>query len=319
MLVHALRGADMRPGWLVGGSLGGGLANAEWGTGEWLVVEADESDRSMLALDVDVAVVLNIELDHHATYGSLAEVRGAFRALLAGAPRAVLWDRPDVLALRGDAPHVAFDVPAPALDGGGSRFEWRGHIVRLAVPGAHNARNAAAALEAAVLAGADAAAAAAALADFAGAGRRFQALGTASSGARVIDDYAHHPTEVAATIDAARTLQARRVVAVFQPHLYSRTQRLARDFGTALARADVAAVLDVYPARERAEDFPGVTGLLVAQATADAAGGRPVLWLPTFDAAEPVLRGLLREGDLCLVLGAGDVDELGRRLVTAGS
>ena len=140
------------------------------------------------------------------------------------------------------------------------RFEWRGHAVRLAVPGAHNARNAAAALEAAALAGADPAAAAAALADFAGAGRRFQALGTTSSGALVIDDYAHHPTEVAATIDAARTLAPRRVVAVFQPHLYSRTQRLARDFGAALARADVAAVLDVYPARERAEDFPGVTG-----------------------------------------------------------
>ena len=121
----------------------------------------------------------------------------------------------------------------------------------------------------------------------------------------MIDDYAHHPTEVAATIDAARTLGPRRVVAVFQPHLYSRTQRLAREFGAALARADVAAVLDVYPARERAEDFPGVTGLLVAEAAADAAGGRPVLWLPTFDAAEPVLRGLLREGDLCLVLGRG--------------
>jgi UDP-N-acetylmuramate--alanine ligase len=106
------------------------------------------------------------------------------------------------------------------------------------------------------------------------------------------------------------------VVAVFQPHLYSRTQRLAGEFGAALARADVVAVLDVYPARERAADFPGVSGLLVAEAAADAAGGRTVLWLPTFDVAEPVLRGLLRDGDLCLVLGAGDVDELGRRLVS---
>jgi UDP-N-acetylmuramate--alanine ligase len=309
----------LEPAYLIGGALTTTGLNADWGAGEWLVVEADESDRSMLSLHVDVAVVTNVELDHHATYGSLAEVREAFRALLAGAPQAVLWDRPDVLALRGDAPHVAFDVPAPALDPGGSRFEWRGHSVRLAVPGAHNARNAAAALEAAVLAGADPAAAAAALADFAGAGRRFQALGVTSSGARVIDDYAHHPTEVAATIDAARTLGPRRLVAVFQPHLYSRTQRLAREFGGALSRADVAAVLDVYPARERPEDFPGVTGLLVAEAVADAAGGRPVLWLPTFEAAEPVLRGLLRDGDLCLVLGAGDVDELGRRLVGVGS
>jgi UDP-N-acetylmuramate--alanine ligase len=319
MTAHVLLRCGLEPAYLIGGALTTTGLNADWGAGEWLVVEADESDRSMLSLHVDVAVVTNVELDHHATYGSLAEVRGAFRALLAGAPQAVLWDRPDVLALRGDAPHVAFDVPAPALDGGGSSFQWRGHAVRLAVPGAHNARNAAAALEAAALAGAGPAAAAAALADFAGAGRRFQALGTTTSGARVIDDYAHHPTEVAATIDAARTLGPRRVVAVFQPHLFSRTQRLAREFGAALARADVAAVLDVYPARERAEDFPGVTGLLVAEAAADAAGGRPVLWLPTFEAAEPVLRGLLRDGDLCLVLGAGDVDDLGRRLVAPGS
>jgi UDP-N-acetylmuramate--alanine ligase len=132
----------------------------------------------------------------------------------------------------------------------------------------------------------------------------------------VVDDYAHHPTEVAATIDAARTQGPRRVIAVFQPHLYSRTQRLAREFGVALARADVIAVLDVYPARERAEDFPGVSGLLVAEAAADAANGRLVFWLPTFDAAERALRVVLRAGDLCLVLGAGDVDALGRRLLS---
>lgn len=135
------------------------------------------------------------------------------------------------------------------------------------------------------------------------------------AGAEVVDDYAHHPTEVAATIAAARTRGARRLVAVFQPHLYSRTQRLAPEFGAALAGADVAAVLDVYPARERAEDFPGVSGLLVAEATADAAGGGEVMWLPRFEDAERVLGALLREGDLCLVLGAGNVDELGRRLV----
>ena len=107
------------------------------------------------------------------------------------------------------------------------------------------------------------------------------------------------------------------MVAVFQPHLYSRTQRLARDFGAALARADVVAVLDVYPARERAEDFPGVSGLLVAEAAAAAAGGRPVLWLPSFETVERALAPRLRAGDLCLVVGAGDVDALGRRLVSA--
>jgi UDP-N-acetylmuramate--alanine ligase len=131
----------------------------------------------------------------------------------------------------------------------------------------------------------------------------------------VYDDYAHHPTEVAATLRAARTLSHRRLVGVFQPHLYSRTALLAREFGAALALADVVVALDVYPARERKEDHPEVSGLLVAEAAADAAEGRPVYWLPTFAEAEPVLRGLLDEGDVCLVMGAGDVDALGRKLV----
>ncbi|HEY7618489.1 MAG TPA: UDP-N-acetylmuramate--L-alanine ligase [Solirubrobacteraceae bacterium] len=315
MVAHVLLRCGLQPAYLIGGALTTTGHNADWGAGDWLVVEADESDRSMLSLHVDVAVVTNVELDHHATFGSLAELRDTFRALLAAAPQAVLWDRPDVVALRGDAPFVAFDAQ-PQLDGAGSTFAWRGRTVRLGIPGAHNARNAAAALEACVLAGADEAEAVAALADFAGAGRRFQELGVTATGACVVDDYAHHPTEVAATIDAARTQGARRVVAVFQPHLYSRTQRLAREFGAALARADVAAVLDVYPARERAEDYPGVSGLLVAEAAADAAEGRTVMWLPDFDVAEQALGGLLRAGDLCLVLGAGDVDALGRRLTS---
>ena len=316
MVAHILLRCGLEPSYLIGGALRTTGLNADWGAGDWLVVEADESDRSMLELHVEVAVVTNVELDHHATYGSLAEVREVFRAFLAGVLEAVLWDRPDVLALRAsDAPRVAFDVPAPVLAAGGSRFTWRGHEVRLNVPGAHNARNAAAALEACRLAGADPAAAVAALADFAGAGRRFERLGVTASGATVVDDYAHHPTEVAATIDAARTLGPRRVVAVFQPHLYSRTERLAAEFGAALGRADVAVVLDVYPARERAEDFPGVSGLTIAEAVADAAPGKTVLWLPDFDTAEAVLRPRLRDGDLCLVLGAGNVDALGRRLV----
>jgi UDP-N-acetylmuramate--alanine ligase len=317
MAAHIQLRCGLEPAYLVGGTMTTTGRNADWGAGDWLVVEADESDRSMLSLDVEIAVVTNVELDHHATYGSLGEVRAAFRALLARAPQAVLWDRPDVVALRGDAPFVAFDAPEPVLAGGHARFAWRGREVALRLAGAHNARNAAAALEACLLAGADPEDAVAALADFEGASRRFQTLGTTARGARVVDDYAHHPTEVATVIDAARTLSPARVVAVFQPHLFSRTRHLAREFGAALARADVACVLDVYPARERAEDFPGVSGLLIAEAAADAAGGRSVLWLPGFDAAERVLRSLLRAGDLCLVLGAGDVDALGRRLVAA--
>jgi UDP-N-acetylmuramate--alanine ligase len=318
MAVHALRAAGMDPGWLVGGTIGAGLPNAHWSESEWLVVEADESDRSMLSLSIEIGVLTNVELDHHAAFASLGELHEAFRVFASRARRAVVvWDRPELLALmpRGAIEVATFDVPAPTLDAAGSLFDWRGERVRLAVPGAHNALNASAALEAARIAGADTARAAAGLAEFHGAGRRFQALGDSARGARVFDDYAHHPTEVAATLDAARTLAPDRLIAVFQPHLYSRTKLLAGDFGRALARADVVAVLDVYPARERAQDHPGVSGLLIAEATADAAGGRVVYWLPSFDAAVPVLDELLGDGDVCLVMGAGDVDALGRRLV----
>ncbi len=310
MVAHALLGAGAQPGYLIGGGLRTTGENADWGAGDWLVVEADESDKSMLALDVDVAVVLNIELDHHATYGSLAELNEAFDAFRAAAPARVVAPE---LARDGDTVFVPEDL---VLEPGGSRFTWRDHQVMLQVPGAHNARNAAAALEAIRVAGAaDPAAAVAALASFVGAGRRFERLGETASGALVVDDYAHHPTEVAATIAAARSLQPRRLVAIFQPHLFSRTQELHREFGAALAGADVAVALAVYPARERAEDFPGVSGRLIAEAAADAAAGRPVFWLPTFEEALAVLGPRLRAGDLVLVMGAGDIDSLGRALV----
>ena len=316
MLVAALRAAGLEPGWLVGGSVGENLPNADWGSGEWLVVEADESDRSMLSLDVDIAVLTNVELDHHASFGSLEELRDAFREFLSGPPAAAIWDRPNLLQLREGAAN-RYDAAELALTAGGSRFEWHEREVRLAVPGAHNAVNAAGALEAAWLAGAQMAPAIEGLSRFRGAARRFQLLGSTAGGALVFDDYAHHPTEVAATLAGARTLEHRRLVAVFQPHLYSRTESLARAFGVALADADVIAVLDIYPARERAAEHPGVSGLTIAEASADAAGGRPVYWLPAFADAEPVLRGLLGEGDLCVVMGAGDVDVLARTLVSA--
>jgi len=342
MVVHVLRGAGMDPGYLVGGAVRSTGANAGWGTGEWVVVEADESDRSLLRLHPDVAVLTNAELDHHATYGSRLDVDETFRAFLARAAEGVVvWDRPELVALApggasgpggagpggatgtsGAVDVVPYDVPAPLLDPTGIRFGWRGHDVHLTVPGAHNALNAAAALEAARLAGADPARAAAALADFRGAARRFELLGTTDAGAVVYDDYAHHPTEVAATVAAARTLDPARVVVVFQPHLFSRTRALAREFGAALAAADLVVVLGIYPAREQAADFPGVSGRLIAAAAADAVAPprAGVAWLPgsaadRFDAAERFLRAQLRPGDLVLAMGAGDVDALGRRLV----
>jgi UDP-N-acetylmuramate--alanine ligase len=316
MLVHALRASGLEPSWLVGGSIGGDLANAGWGSGGWLVVEADESDRSMLSLEVEIAVLTNVELDHHASFASLAELREAFRQFLSGPPRAVIWDRPELLELRAGEVDP-YDAEELTLTAGGSRFQWRGQEVRLQVPGAHNAVNAAGALHAARLAGADAASAVAGLAAFRGAGRRFQPLGSSPRGALLYDDYAHHPTEIAATLRGARTLEHRRLVAVFQPHLFSRTALLAREFGEALAQADVVVVLDVYAARERAEEHPGVSGLTIAETTADAAGGRPVYWLPTFAEALPVLAGLLEQGDVCVLMGAGDIPALSSELVSS--
>jgi UDP-N-acetylmuramate--alanine ligase len=156
--------------------------------------------------------------------------------------------------------------------------------------------------------------AARALASFRGAKRRFEWRGTTASGAAVVDDYAHHPTEVAATLEAARTTGPRRLIACFQPHLYSRTRHLQREFGRALALADVVVVVDIFPAREDAADYPGVTGYLIARAAADAAKGRPVHWLPGMEQATEMLRGMLGEGDLLVTLGAGDVDKVAAAL-----
>jgi UDP-N-acetylmuramate--alanine ligase len=315
MIVHALRGCGLDPAYVLGGELRSTGANAAWGSGEWIVVEADESDRSLLKLEPEIALLTNAELDHHSTYASRLDLERTLTEFMARAgDRAIVWDRPGLRALCPPGA-VTYDAPEPVLGSAGARFQWRGVEVRLSVPGAHNAINAAGALTAAALAGAEAEAAAAALADFTGARRRFEPLGLTAAGADVYDDYAHHPTEVAAVLAAARTLEPARLVAVFQPHLYSRTQALWREFGAALAAADVVAVLDVYPARERAEDHAGVDGRLVAGAAADAAEGRPVAWVPDFAAARRFLDGTLRSGDLCLLMGAGDIDAFGRSLV----
>jgi UDP-N-acetylmuramate--alanine ligase len=315
MIVHALRGAGLDPAYVIGGELRDTGSNAGWGAGEWIVIEADESDRSLLKLDPDVAVLTNAELDHHATYGSRLDLEETFKAFMSRAgERAVVWDRPELRALCPPGA-VAYDAVGVALSTSGSRFQWRGIEVALSVPGVHNAINAAGALTAASLTGADSNRAAAALADFRGAKRRFELLGETPEGAAVYDDYAHHPTEVAAVIAAARTLEPRRLIAVFQPHLFSRTRSLAAEFGGALAEADIVVVLDVYPARERAEDFPGVDGRLVAVAAADAGRGRTVAWLPQFDDARRFLGATLRGGDLCLMMGAGNIDSLARSTV----
>jgi UDP-N-acetylmuramate--L-alanine ligase/undecaprenyldiphospho-muramoylpentapeptide beta-N-acetylglucosaminyltransferase len=353
MAACCLRGCGLNPGFLVGGEVplaDGGSTNAEWGAGAWLVAEADESDRSLLELSPQIAVVTNVELDHHTTYGSLLELEDAFRLFLERLPgdgTAVLWNRvprarlapagrrvvsydiegssrhagvPSRMALQHRAPAAA-NLSARNLrqTGLGTRFELArdGEAVcevELGVPGRHNVLNALAALAACEQAGCGLELAAQALAAYRGAARRFEQRGE-GRGIRVFDDYAHHPTEVGATLQAARALEPRRLVAVFQPHLYSRTLHLHRELGRELARADLVVVLDVYPARERPEgEFAGVTGKLVADACADYAEGRPVWWLPTLEEAETVLARRLADGDVVVTLGAGDVDRLADRL-----
>ncbi len=318
MIVHVLRGVGLDPAYAVGGELRGTGANAGWGSGDWIVVEVDESDRSLLKLDPEIALLTNAELDHHTTYRSRLELEETFREFMGRARIDVVWERPKLRALCTAPEVIGYDAAGAVAEPAGARLWWRGLEVALAVPGLHNAVNAAGALTACALAGADPAAAAAAIAGFGGAKRRMERLGETPAGATVIDDYAHHPTEVAAAIAAARTLAARRLVAVFQPHLFSRTRALAREFGVALARADAVVVLDVYAARERAEDHAGVSGRAIAAAAADAAGGRPVAWLPTFAQARALLEATLRTGDVCLTMGAGNVDSLARSLVAAG-
>jgi UDP-N-acetylmuramate--alanine ligase len=322
MVAHVLRATGREPAFLIGGELREARANAAWGAGDWIVVEADESDRSFLKLSPEVAVVTNVELDHHATYESEDELVAAFGEFAARAQTRIGWvDAP----LKADALRYGVgegDLQAREVDltAGGSTFIAIGGrvagavAVELALPGEHNVLNALGAIAAAEAAGVPRSEAAAALASFGGTGRRFEERGRSASGALIYDDYAHHPTEIEATLAAARTLEPRRLLACFQPHLYSRTKHLAARFGRALAAADVVVVLDVYPARERAEDWPGVGGRLVAAAAAKAARGRPVYWLPGMDDAAAVLARELADGDLLLTLGAGDVDTLAGRL-----
>jgi UDP-N-acetylmuramate--alanine ligase len=316
MVVHVLQRCGFDPSYLLGGELRSTGSNAGWGTGTWIVVEADESDRSLLKIWPRIAVLTSAELDHHSTYASRLELEDTFAEFMSRAgERAVVWDRPELKRLCPPGA-VVYDAPDPELRPGGSRFDWRGLVVELSAPGTHNAVNAAGALTASALAGADPERAAAALASFQGARRRLELVGETEAGVPVYDDYAHHPTEVSAAIAGARTLACDRLIAVFQPHLYSRTRALAGAFGTALAAADLVAVLEVYPARERAEDYPGVDGRLVARAAADAAQGRTVAWVPRFEDARAFLGRALRPGDVCLAMGAGDIDELARSLAT---
>jgi UDP-N-acetylmuramate--alanine ligase len=318
MTVWALRQIGADPAFFVGGEVpglgpDGGTANAGWGEGEWVVAEADESDASFLRLRPEVAVVTNVEMDHHSHWGSLAELHEAF-ITFAGPARGLVVPADEEM---GWLSRVGDEV---------GRFDGRSpgpEELNLAVPGEHNRRNARAALAAIDLAGLEAGPAAAALGSFRGVHRRLELKGSRGP-VSIYDDYAHHPTEVRAALSALRELQPSRLLAVFQPHLYSRTKALVTEFGVALALADEAFVLDVYPAREEpVGDLAGVSGLRVAQAAAERMGGGPVWWLPTADLAERALaarldndRHLYGEGTVLVTIGAGDIFRLGEKLVT---
>ena len=267
-------GAD--PAFLIGGEIPQLGGNARAGEG-WLVAEGDESDRSLELLRPRIAVVTNVELDHHATYASEDEVRELFERWLAAAP----------VQVRGE--------------------ELQPVSFELGVPGLHNRRNAAVALAALELAEVPREEAEQVLPEFRGAVRRLELRGEAG-GIRVFDDYGHHPTEVAATLEAARTAaNGGRLLVLFQPHLYSRTRHLAAALARALTAADVVAVTRVYAARE--EPVAGVGGKLVVDALVAERPGMPVAWTPRLEDAARFLSRRAKPGDVVLTIGAGDVEQ----------
>ena len=274
MIAFVLDRLGRDPGFLIGAEVPQLGGNARAGQG-WLVVEGDESDRTIELLSPKIAVVTNVDLDHHTEFASRSEVGELFERWLDGAPQVV----------RGET--------LEPYDG------------ELTIPGEHNRRNAATALAALELAGVGGREAWPVLREFRGAGRRLEEVGVAGD-VRIVDDYAHHPAEIAATLSALRTQGTGRILALFQPHLYSRTRHLARETAAALAQADIVAVTDVYAARE--EPVEGVTGKLVVDALAEARPGMTVGWMPNVEDGARFLAARARPGDVVLTIGAGDVD-----------
>jgi UDP-N-acetylmuramate--alanine ligase len=337
MLTTILLQAGLDPSYAIGGLLAETGLGAAWGDGDTFVAEADESDRSFLLLSPDAAIVTNVEADHLDNYASLAEIEDTFvafaRRITPGGPLVLCADHPGTKALAAaidEGPRVLGYGTSPEADylvtgmephgmgigftvtGRGPRVTTPGEArIELAVPGRHNALNAAAALAAAAELGVAWPRAAAGLAAYRGAQRRLELKGE-GGGVRVLDSYAHHPTELTADLRAAREIaEDGRVIAVFQPHLYSRTRIFAAEFGVALGVADLVFVLDVYAAREDPE--PGVSGALVA----GAVPGDKARYLPDAAAVPQAVAAVARPGDVVLTMGAGDVTKLGPYLVAA--
>ena len=323
MLAVALDRAGEEPSFLVGAEVAALGAAAGYRRGRFMVLEADESDATFLAGPRAGALVTNLEPDHLEFWGGWDQLRAGFVTFLegTGGPRVLCADDEGSAALAGDVavPVTTYGTSAGAthrmvdlqLAAAGSSFRLDGPAggveVRLVVPGLHNARNAAGALALAVELGTDPAAAAAGLGEHTGVARRFEHRGE-RDGITFVDDYAHLPTEVRAALAAGRSGGWGRVVAVFQPHRYSRTEALGAEFGGCFGDADVVVLTEIYPAGEAPR--PGVTGRLVLDAAVAAAPGQDVRWAPTLDDVADLLAGELRSGDLCLTVGAGDVTRL---------
>jgi UDP-N-acetylmuramate--alanine ligase len=330
MIGQLLTEAGLAPTLIVGGKVNALGTSAHLGQGEYLVAEADEFDRSFLRLFPTVAVVTNVEAEHLDTYGDLASMTDAFIEFANKVPFygvvVVCLDEEGVREIipRIDRALMTYGLTTQAdvradgvvFDGLGSRYEasWKGvdlGEVRLRVPGLHNVRNSLAALSVGLHLDLDPAVLIRALGSFTGVARRFELKGE-RRGVLVVDDYAHHPTEVAATLQAARVSLDRRVVAVFQPHLYSRTRDFSAEFGSALLDSDVLVVTDVYPARE--EPIPGVNGELIARSAAGQ-GHRQVIYEPDLQKVPERVAGLVQEGDVVITMGAGSIWKAAERLL----
>ena len=328
MTAHVLDALGENPTALVGGELNDIGSNVAFGRSDLVVAEADESDRSFLYLRPRVAVVTNIEFDHPDFYSSLDDVVGTFEQFVRSLPQdghlVTCADDPSCIAVASRAP---CPVTTYGIDSGDLRAdirgpnsymlleegERRGHV-ELGVYGRHNVLNSLAAAAVARWLGHPAYEAANTLRDFGGVRRRLQLKGEVED-VRVVDDYAHHPTELTATLAAARSTMPKdgRVIAVFQPHRYSRTRAFYREFGDSFSSADAVLITEVYGAGEMPQ--PGVNGKLIVDAICETRGHPEVYYIPQQDAIPGVLKSVSRNGDLVLTLGAGDISKAGEDLL----